>query len=198
MSRDIFLYSKRHHFLVSDQNQNFGGDVFSPIEGRQHKMSHISVHISLFIDFAIQDKLKWNFWLNLFSALNSMADKFVWNRESVNLLIENYRKRPLLYNPKHHHYKNRNKRLEALEEILNDVDEKCPFAANQGLNTDDIKQKIHTLRTQYFKEVNKIKEYTSIDQLYIPKLWCFEKLSFLEKCGAVRNNFVYVVSLIFF
>lgn len=130
-----------------------------------------------------------------FRSLNSMADKFVWNRESVNLLIENYKKRPLLYNSKHHHYKNRTKRLQALEEILNDVAEKCPFAANQGLNTDDIKQKIHTLRTQYFKEVNKIKEYSSIGQLYVPKLWCFEKISFLENCGAVRSNVVYVVSL---
>lgn len=123
-----------------------------------------------------------------------MTEKFVWNRGSVNLVIENYKKRPLLYDSKNSLYKNRSKRLEALEEILHDVADNCSFAANQGLNTDDIKQKIHTLRTQYFKELNKVKESTLTGNLYVPKLWCFKKLSFLENCAANRNHVVFLVS----
>lgn len=53
-----------------------------------------------------------------------------------------------------------------------------------SLTMDEIKKKIHGVRAQFLAELNKIKKSevsgASIDGIYVPKLWCFELLQFLQ------------------
>ncbi|KAF2890191.1 hypothetical protein ILUMI_15982 [Ignelater luminosus] len=101
--------------------------------------------------------------------------KCAWNQELTVSLIQFYEQQPVLYQASHPHYKNKPKRLQALQTIQKQLVDSCPLAASQGLQIDDVKEKLHTLRTQYFKEINKIKvnqhSGAGVEEMYTPKLW---------------------------
>ena len=63
----------------------------------------------------------------------------------------------------------------------------CP-----AITTGDIKRKIETLRNQHRREMrlveNSRKSGAGIDDLYIPRLWCFNELSFLNDGDTVRPS----------
>lgn len=98
--------------------------------------------------------------------------------KSLITLYENY---PVLYDVKAKEYHNRNLRNKALHEIFLTLVEMYP---NKLLNESMIKNKIHGIRSQYMAEVNKVKKSeasgVSPEDIYIPKLWCFEMLHFLS------------------
>lgn len=49
---------------------------------------------------------------------------------------------------------------------------------------EEIKNKIHTLRSQFRKDIRNIKQSSKSgsgsDDIYHPKLWCFDDLQFLQ------------------
>lgn len=96
--------------------------------------------------------------------------------------------RPHLYNIKHIDYRNKTKRLNGLREITDDFNE--TFVMSK-VTLEDIRKKINGLRTQFTNEGNKIKKSfvsgAGADDVYIPTLWCYPLLSFLEE-GTVATE----------
>lgn len=103
-----------------------------------------------------------------------------WNRESVLRLIELYEERDVLYFIKNKNYLNRDLRAKAYEEIYNELKNN-----NINVSKEAIKLKIHTLRNQYLRELrlieNSKKSGAGVDEIYKPKLWCFQQLKFLNR-----------------
>lgn len=94
------------------------------------------------------------------------------------LMYENF---PCLYNVRSKDYHNRNLRVAAIRNICLGLKETYP---NTGVTEAMVQKKIHGIRTQYNSEINKIKKSetsgASADDIYKPKLWCFEMLGFLR------------------
>ena len=95
-----------------------------------------------------------------------------WKREDVLLLIQSYRGQPVLWNVKLSSYKNRNAREIALRKVYADISKDC-----NNITFDQLK-KIHTLRSQYKREVKLIRESkksgAAADGVHTTKLWCFD------------------------
>ncbi|XP_061386267.1 zinc finger protein 90 homolog [Musca vetustissima] len=110
----------------------------------------------------------------------------MWNKQLVQLLISKYRKYDHLYNTKNPQYLYRNARIKSLNDIC-----KALKKINRNITVNHIKKKIHTLRTQYLKELrelNKNKE-AGCNEKATPKLWCFKQLAFLETHCVVKGNY---------
>lgn len=104
---------------------------------------------------------------------------FEWTKALTLHLIELYRQRPCLWNVKCEEYRNRDAKYKAYEELYNDVKSLDPLCT-----VEIVKKKLNTLRSQYRKEVKQIstskKSGASADDVYLPKLWCFNHLKFLN------------------
>ena len=76
-----------------------------------------------------------------------------WKREDVLLLLSCYKEHPVLWNVKLTEYRDRNAKeiayLKIHEVMQNDI---------QNITTEQIKKKIHTLRSQYKREIKFIRE----------------------------------------
>lgn len=96
-----------------------------------------------------------------------------WSRENTSMLIHLLRRHECLWNNKSPDYKNRQMRHLALEEIKN---------ALEKSSTNDITKKIHTIRTQFRRELKELitSRKSGAEDIYVPKLWCFEDLRFLQ------------------
>ena len=93
-------------------------------------------------------------------------------------MYENF---PCLYSVSSEDYYNKTKRTLALQSITNEYNKRNLTT----LTPKCIKEKIDGLRTQYLGEVNKIKKSkvsgAGVDEIYKPKLWCFDMLQFISK-----------------
>lgn len=148
---------------------------------------------SLIIIYKGRDSSECTLGINQYLAKKmAKKGKFIWNQETTLLLIELYQNHSVLYLSSDPNYKNKVKRLEALQSISNEIIEKSAFAASQCLSVEDIKQKIRILRTQYLKELSKIRDQENsgmgTNESYIPKLWCFDYLAFLKDCNIVTQS----------
>lgn len=74
-----------------------------------------------------------------------MTEKFIWTHNEVDVLINAYREREVLWNTKIDDFKDRIKRDDAIKELS----EIC------SCSVEEIKKKIRNLRTQYSCERNK-------------------------------------------
>lgn len=72
-------------------------------------------------------------------------NKFVWSSEKTHLVIEKQESYPELWDTSSKDYKNKIKKQNTLKAIANDID-----AAEE-----EVKRKLHNLRTQFGQEVNK-------------------------------------------
>lgn len=76
-----------------------------------------------------------------------------------------------------------------IKRIQEEFNEKFLFV---DVSVEDIRKKINNLRTQFFAELNKVKKSmvsgTSADDIYIPTLWCFDQLAFLDVGNPVRQS----------
>ncbi|XP_072397837.1 uncharacterized protein [Diabrotica undecimpunctata] len=103
----------------------------------------------------------------------------IWTMELTKKLIILYENYPCLYNIKSSQYHNKIKRIQALEDIKNNL-----MDENKFITVDAIKKKIHGIRSQYLTEINKIKKSeasgASTDDIYVPKLWFFDMAYFLN------------------
>lgn len=92
-----------------------------------------------------------------------------------------------MWNVKSIHYRNRFKKEKAYHEVLKKVKEKVPAATLEL-----IKRRIHTLRGQFNKEVKAIdqskKSEADTDEVYRPKLWCYNELKFLTEAPIIKQS----------
>lgn len=103
---------------------------------------------------------------------------FSWTKELTEILLVIFEGNENLYNSKHKDYTNRMKRNASLEAI------RLELSKEASITIADIKNKIQTLRTQFKKEKNmaeaSFKSGAGIEDLYEPKLWCYNQLLFLK------------------
>ena len=101
----------------------------------------------------------------------------LWNKDLVKLLIIRYQENEHLYNARHPLYSDRNKRLNTYLEITKEFKR-----IKKDITMEEIKKKIHALRSQYIKELNELnsKQSSDISDDTEPRLWCFNKLEFLK------------------
>ncbi|XP_018578006.1 uncharacterized protein LOC108916277 [Anoplophora glabripennis] len=118
-----------------------------------------------------------------------MAPKIDWSREATKWLIELYESHPYLYKTTHADYKNTTKRVAAIKLIKNALEESKLI---ENVTEEEVNRNIHGLRSQYFMELAKLKaSYTSgsgTDDIYLPKLWSYQLLSFLKDSAPVRES----------
>mgnify|MGYP005983904287 FL=1 len=98
-------------------------------------------------------------------------EKFMWGHEATCELIQLYKRHPVLYASFNSDYKNKGKRLDALNAIRSEL-----VRRGRNISIEDIKRKIHGLRTQYANQLSKMKKNVEVK----PTLWCFNQLDFLR------------------
>lgn len=110
-----------------------------------------------------------------------------WSRQDILILIESYRKYPCLWNVKSKLYKDRDKRAAALSSISEELKRNGVSAT-----INEIKRKLDGIRCQYRREKNKMrkskKSGTGTEDLYIPTLWFFDLLFFLNDAEEGRAS----------
>ncbi|KAK3894485.1 hypothetical protein Pcinc_001741 [Petrolisthes cinctipes] len=107
------------------------------------------------------------------------AKPIEWTRTNTIHFIELLKEHPSVWNIKCKQYKMRNIRSASLEAIKAELSSFC----NCTLRTEDITKKLHTLKTQFHWEISAMKASeksgAGTEDLYTPKLWCFDELRFL-------------------
>ena len=117
------------------------------------------------------------------TCVNMQAcNSYSWRRDYVVLLIQLYEKYPCLWKVGSPEYKRRYKRGSAMQCVHETF-----LELDHEIKIDDIKKKLHTLRSQYKKEVNLIEKSLAAGENYQPKLWCFDLLSFLQDSDEVED-----------
>ncbi|PIO10696.1 hypothetical protein AB205_0086390 [Aquarana catesbeiana] len=103
------------------------------------------------------------------------------------LFIDKYRELPCLWQVRHPHYNNKQKRQAALEKLLELVKPVVPTATIPYLKT-----KIGSLRNTYLRERKKVtdsqRSAAAADDIYVPRLWYYERLQFLSDHTEVRES----------
>ncbi|KAK4881200.1 hypothetical protein RN001_004519 [Aquatica leii] len=109
-----------------------------------------------------------------------------WTRPQITALIDLYRDRDVLYKIKSSLYHNKSARVQALNQIVGGLQEIRP-----GTTINDVKIKINSLRTQFNKEIGKLRSQPSGSGATLVKIsmWCFEDLLFLQDQSIVRESF---------
>lgn len=101
--------------------------------------------------------------------------------------IECYRSLPSLWKIKSSEYHDRGKREAAYVKLVDVLKRIDPSA-----NKDKVLKKINNIRSSYRKEVKKVesssKSGSGADEQYVPKLWYFNLLSFLNDQCEPRNS----------
>ncbi|PIO13323.1 hypothetical protein AB205_0160550 [Aquarana catesbeiana] len=103
------------------------------------------------------------------------------------LFIDKYRELPCLWQVKHPQYNNKQKRQAVLEKLLELVTPVVPTATIPYL-----KAKIGGLRSTYLRERKKVMDSqrsgAAADDIYVPRLWYYERLRFLSDQTGVRES----------
>lgn len=98
--------------------------------------------------------------------------EYRWDRDHLKLFIKMIKQHPLLYDTQHKDYTNNAARKIELNKLLQKVKK-----LDSKITMNIMRQKIRSLRTQYQREVRYLKMAYEKNEFYIPKLWCFDKLS---------------------
>ncbi|PIO11972.1 hypothetical protein AB205_0092890, partial [Aquarana catesbeiana] len=103
------------------------------------------------------------------------------------LFIDKYRELPCLWQVRHPHYNHKQKRQAALEKLLELVKPVVPTATIPYL-----KAKIGGLRSTDLRERKKVTDSqrsgAAADDVYVPRLWYYERLRFLSDHTEVRES----------
>ncbi|KAH8390027.1 hypothetical protein KR200_005652 [Drosophila serrata] len=97
----------------------------------------------------------------------------MWDRDNIIKLIELYENHSVLWDVSSGDYKNKHKKQNAYREI----------AEALGKSDDEIKTKIHNLRTQFLQEVRRVKQKKSgqgTSDNYTSKWEFFDALKFIK------------------
>ena len=100
-----------------------------------------------------------------------------WDRRSVLVLIEAYKCNACLWDYKHPSYKDRHFKEMAYKYVHSELQK-----VDDSLTMDEIKKKIHCLRTQFRREM-RLKSRADDSGIFANKrtLWCYDKLEFLKE-----------------
>lgn len=120
------------------------------------------------------------------SSLSSMATQNLaseWTREKTIQLINEYRKNRGLWDMTHEDYRKKDVKRELLHKVALNID-------NGKIPALEIEKKFHTLRTQYHREIHRMKR----SEPYNSKWFGFKHLEFLSSPKACRQskNFQYI------
>ncbi|XP_065371488.1 homeobox protein cut [Calliphora vicina] len=99
-----------------------------------------------------------------------------WTREKTLALIQEYRKRRGLWDMTHEDYRKKDVKQKLLVEVSETLGGNIPIM--------EIEKKFHTLRTQYHREINRMKR----KEPYNSKWFGFKYLQFLSSPKACRSN----------
>lgn len=105
-----------------------------------------------------------------------------WNKPSLEILLNVYRDHPILYDMRHPKYYAKAERQKALNTIIEMLEDHRP-----ATTTGDILKKIQTMRTQFGQEFSKVRKAHSKGSKYVPSVWWYDYLSFLQKHIKPRN-----------
>ncbi|XP_066152069.1 uncharacterized protein [Euwallacea fornicatus] len=116
------------------------------------------------------------------------------DREFVIEFLQLYREYPALWKIKSTEYSDRNLKDNAYKVLIEKYKEIDPKA-----DKETVKKKINSLRTNYRKELTKVKASyksgTNTDDIYVPALWYFNELNFLQdqyipkdECSAIISQ----------
>lgn len=111
------------------------------------------------------------------SVENTMGGN-ITDKEFTLHFISMYRDKPLLWKIKSKDYMDKNKRRTAIKEMTNLL-----RTFRRNITEEEVKKKINILRTSFKRENNKVKKYMasgSSSDLYIPSLWYYKELEFLQ------------------
>lgn len=107
-----------------------------------------------------------------------------WSDDEHLKVVQFYRKEVCLWNIRSPSYRNKEMRLVALQNICNEMN-------IEGLDTEDVKNKIKTLRSTYYLECDKIKKSSRPGvggNVYVPKMKWFSELHDFIKDVAVKRK----------
>ncbi|XP_049302092.1 uncharacterized protein LOC125775480 [Bactrocera dorsalis] len=122
-------------------------------------------------------------WMEISSQVVSKHQSVMASRVNEELwkdFFEIYRSHPEVWKVKSEEYKNKSKKNAAYEALLKKYKDIDPKA-----NLETLKYKINSLRGCYRRELKKIKRSeksgAGIEEIYVPSLWYFHDLAFLEE-----------------
>ena len=106
-----------------------------------------------------------------------------WAKAATTTFIESLQQHPCTWQVKSQMYKDRNLRALSYDVLVNIMSEMIPNIT--------IEEKINTLRGQFRKETKLIaqskKSGAGTEEIYVPKLWCYDLLHFLDE-GEVTSE----------
>ncbi|XP_023167414.2 uncharacterized protein LOC111597103 [Drosophila hydei] len=94
-------------------------------------------------------------------------------REVLSCLIDGFRRQESLWNPQHFDYNNCCKK-----ELYREISAELLEELNYEMSGEDCFKELQKLRTRYRKELRMVIKHKG---LYLPKLWCYDELDFLQK-----------------
>uniref|UniRef100_A0A1Y1MXA0 MADF domain-containing protein n=1 Tax=Photinus pyralis TaxID=7054 RepID=A0A1Y1MXA0_PHOPY len=110
-----------------------------------------------------------------------------WSNDQVSLLIEQYQQHECLYFVQHRDYHNKNRRNAALQQICEKMNQIRP---NTSIH--EIQKKWNGIRNTYASERRKSiassRSGAGSEDIYIPSLWYYEKLVFLNEHLNIRKS----------
>lgn len=118
----------------------------------------------------------------------AMSGNIEWTKAATLQLIDLIKQHPSLWQVHNKNYKNKTVRSASLNAVVKELMDamKCVITAA------DIMKKLHTLRSQYRREMKEVKASqksgAGTDDLYVPKLWCFDALTFLCDGDTPRDS----------
>lgn len=89
--------------------------------------------------------------------------------------IKAYRSQPCLWAVKNKEYHNKDRKAVAYNKLL-----EVYINVDPNANRETIIKKINGMRTNYRKEKKKVEEFSSMGSIYVPQLWYYESLKFLD------------------
>ncbi|XP_076034481.1 uncharacterized protein LOC143021091 isoform X2 [Oratosquilla oratoria] len=111
-----------------------------------------------------------------------------WTRSSTLYFIELLKQHPSIWNIKCKEYKMRDIKIASLETITTELSS----FMNCVVRDEDVKKKLHTLKSQLLREMSAMKASKKsgdgTEDIYFPKLWCFDELLFLAEGEVIRAS----------
>ncbi|PIO30507.1 hypothetical protein AB205_0218010 [Aquarana catesbeiana] len=99
------------------------------------------------------------------------------DQDFIPIFIDMFRELPCLWQVNHSHYKNQTKRKAALDQLLEIVKPVIPTA-----DITYLKILIGGMRSTYLREHKKVQDFQrsgAADDIYVPRLWYYDRLHFL-------------------
>ena len=125
-----------------------------------------------------------NLWSTISPPLKAHKHYGVCRSQFINLIREH----SCLWQERNTNYKN--KTVKSVS--LNTLTKRLTSTINCVVTPDMIMKKLHTLRGQYRREVKEMKTSqksgAGTDNLYLPRLWCYDALAFLGDGDTHRDS----------